>query len=277
MADEPDYYAVLEVAPDADEAAIRLAFRRLARRYHPDVAGTGSAARMRLINVAYETLSDPERRRAYDAQRQPQKRQPPDLASVWTREEPVPPPTGSASTTAPRRGPRVATLQASSGPLRRVATLQQRDETPIAALAFARDGAQVGAGLLDGRIALWDVASAHTITTLSFGAQKTAGVLQELRLSPTGAYAVAWGFQLGTRVWSVADGRTLWNTSMNGPSGTIDAGLFDAPPLIRIALPDAPLALADDDPFRWAHDGRSGSAVLSRPLVGPISPAWAVP
>ncbi|MGH2514154.1 MAG: DnaJ domain-containing protein, partial [Ktedonobacterales bacterium] len=46
MADDRDYYALLEVSPDTDEAGIRLAYRRLARRYHPDVAGTGSLEHM---------------------------------------------------------------------------------------------------------------------------------------------------------------------------------------------------------------------------------------
>ena len=44
MADELDYYALLQVPHDADIATVRLAFRRLARMYHPDVAGSGSLA-----------------------------------------------------------------------------------------------------------------------------------------------------------------------------------------------------------------------------------------
>src|SRR5215467_5095423 len=69
MATEPDYYALLQVAQDADLATIRLAFRRLARLYHPDVAGTGSLAQMQQLNAAYRILSDPDQRRSYDMQR----------------------------------------------------------------------------------------------------------------------------------------------------------------------------------------------------------------
>src|SRR5215469_4989877 len=69
MTDEPDYYALLQVADDADLATIRLAFRRLARLYHPDLAGTGSLSQMQQLNSAYRTLSDPDLLRAYDAQR----------------------------------------------------------------------------------------------------------------------------------------------------------------------------------------------------------------
>ncbi|HLZ21622.1 MAG TPA: DnaJ domain-containing protein, partial [Ktedonobacterales bacterium] len=63
MADDLDYYALLEVPPAADEAAIRLAYRRLARRYHPDVAGSGSLERMQRLNEAYRVLGDLDRRR----------------------------------------------------------------------------------------------------------------------------------------------------------------------------------------------------------------------
>src|SRR5260221_9093935 len=66
MADEEDLYALLEVSPESDTATIRNAFRRLARRYHPDVANTGSVSHMQRLNAAYQVLSDPERRRVYD-------------------------------------------------------------------------------------------------------------------------------------------------------------------------------------------------------------------
>jgi curved DNA-binding protein CbpA len=60
------YYIVLGVARDASFEAIRQAFRARARQYHPD-AGTGSSVeRFRQVVDAYETLSDPARRRAYD-------------------------------------------------------------------------------------------------------------------------------------------------------------------------------------------------------------------
>ena len=263
MAAELDYYAILEVSPNAGEDEIRLAFRRLARRYHPDVAGTGDVARMQRLNAAYQTLSDPERRRAYDRER--------GILSDTSRR--------AASSPAARRTspPRVGAVRHSEGPLSHVATLAAGDGASVTALAFARAGLMAGIGLIDGRALLWELPSGRLLNTLAFGPKAAAGVLQELRLSPSGALAAAWGLLLGTRVWRVAEARALWTAGVNGPSGSMDAVLADDPPRLRLALPDAPLALADSDPFRWAHEGRHGTAVYLRPLAGPVAPVWAVP
>ena len=66
-----DYYQILGVSPDADEQAIRQAFRTLARQYHPDVNPGDKAAeeRFKVINEAHQVLSDPEQRKKYDALR----------------------------------------------------------------------------------------------------------------------------------------------------------------------------------------------------------------
>ena len=72
MTNEPDPYRVLEVHPSADASVIRSAYRRLARRFHPDVAPLtqpDDARRMSEINRAWEILRDPARRAAYDRQR----------------------------------------------------------------------------------------------------------------------------------------------------------------------------------------------------------------
>lgn len=277
MGDDPDYYAILEVAPDADPDEIRLAFRRLARLYHPDVAGTGDVAHMRQINAAYDVLSDPTRRRQYDLSRPAHA---PASRPTPARDPREPAARPSAGPTQAQATPRAGTLHHTPGLLSRVASLVAAagERVPITALAFARAGQLAATGLIDGRILLWDVPAQRSLVTLSFGGSSLAGVLQEVRLSPSGALAAAWGFLLGTRVWRADTAHALWTTSVNGPSGSMDAILGDAPAQVRLALPDAPLALAADDPFRWAHEGRYGTAVFTRPLAaGPVDPAWAVP
>src|SRR5687767_11937142 len=63
-----DYYATLGVAKTASEKEIKQAFRKLARKHHPDVnPGDKSAeAKFKELNEAYEVLGDPAKRRKYD-------------------------------------------------------------------------------------------------------------------------------------------------------------------------------------------------------------------
>ena len=68
MADKRDYYEVLGVDKGASDADIKKAFRKLARRYHPDVnPGTKEGeAKFKEANEAYEVLSDAQKRQQYD-------------------------------------------------------------------------------------------------------------------------------------------------------------------------------------------------------------------
>jgi curved DNA-binding protein len=71
-----DYYRILDVNRDASAEEIRKAYRKLARRYHPDVNPNDQSAveRFKEINEAYEVLRDPEKRQKYD-----------QLGSNWQR------------------------------------------------------------------------------------------------------------------------------------------------------------------------------------------------
>src|ERR687890_2829382 len=68
MANKQDYYEVLGIKRDAKPEEIKKAYRRLARKYHPDVNPGDKAAdeRFKLITEAHEILSDPKKRRVYD-------------------------------------------------------------------------------------------------------------------------------------------------------------------------------------------------------------------
>lgn len=272
MAEDVDFYTVLGLPSDADDATIRLAYRRLAWRYHPDIAGDESLRLMQTLNQAYQTLSDPERRRVYDASRPPPAEPPPVAAQSA---EP-----SSRPTTRNGQRPETVVVTASAGPLRRIAMLDDGLSSAIVSVALARGGTVAAVGHIDGQIAIWNIPQNRPATRLSLGASGQAGALSEVRISADAAYMTAWGFALGLGVWHLSDGTLRWSSHMNAPSGLMDAVFLPHPAgLLRLALPDAPPALADDDPFYWADRGRRGTAMYTRPLPanGPINPAWATP
>ncbi len=83
--DYKDYYEVLGIQKTASEKEIKQAFRKLARKYHPDVnpGDRGAENKFKEINEAHEVLSDPEKRRKYN-----------QLGANWKRYEPSPRPGG---------------------------------------------------------------------------------------------------------------------------------------------------------------------------------------
>ncbi len=63
-----DYYEILGIKREASEAEIKSAYRKLARKYHPDVNKTKEAEdKFKEINEAYEVLGDPQKRKRYDS------------------------------------------------------------------------------------------------------------------------------------------------------------------------------------------------------------------
>ena len=62
-----DYYEDLQISPNADMEMIERVFRILAKRYHPDNAETGNTEKFNVLYKAYQVLSDPEKRAAFDA------------------------------------------------------------------------------------------------------------------------------------------------------------------------------------------------------------------
>jgi DnaJ-class molecular chaperone len=86
-----DYYRALGVQKTADAEQVQDAYRRLAKAYHPDRSGGDTVQQFRAAQEAWETLGDPERRRAYDAARSREPAQParaagdsaPFIAPTW--------------------------------------------------------------------------------------------------------------------------------------------------------------------------------------------------
>ena len=68
MAEKRDYYEVLGVPKDADDAAIKRAYRQLAKKYHPDMnpGDKEAEAKFKEASEAYAVLSDADKRRQYD-------------------------------------------------------------------------------------------------------------------------------------------------------------------------------------------------------------------
>jgi curved DNA-binding protein CbpA len=67
-----DPYKTLQVDPEAEDEVIAAAYKRLARKYHPDSTGgsdRGAAAKMAGLNAAWEVIGDPVRRAAFDRER----------------------------------------------------------------------------------------------------------------------------------------------------------------------------------------------------------------
>ncbi|MFM6529859.1 MAG: DnaJ domain-containing protein, partial [Dolichospermum sp.] len=66
--DFKDYYAILGITKTATSEEIKQAFRKLARKYHPDVNPNNkqAEAKFKEVNEAYEVLSDPDKRKKYD-------------------------------------------------------------------------------------------------------------------------------------------------------------------------------------------------------------------
>jgi len=104
MPDRIDPYKTLQVDPEAEDEVIQAAYRRLARKYHPDLAETADAAtRMAAINAAWELIGEPDARHAFDRARSIESRATftPTPAPGATGPSPAPPPTGSRPSASP--------------------------------------------------------------------------------------------------------------------------------------------------------------------------------
>src|SRR5690349_17552169 len=193
--DVPDnYYAILGVPIDADDDTLKRAYRQLARRYHPDLAGPEGAVQMKRINRAYDVLSDPEKRLNYDT----------IIGGVidlrkggLTRPRPVErkfTPSDDIEFTG-------LSIFSTKGPFRTGQVLHTKLGV-ISSLSSVgtESNVRIAAASLDGEGLLWQTVRSETPTSFTKDANLTIESIRELRFSSNGGLLAGWG-RLGLHVW----------------------------------------------------------------------------
>src|SRR6266516_5593935 len=202
-----NYYAILGVPIDADSETLKRAYRQLARRYHPDLAGPEGAVQMKRINRAYDVLSDPEKRLNYDT----------IIGGVIDLRK--------GGLVRPRPIERKFNLSdeiefsglsifSTKGPFRTGPVLRTKIGV-VSALSSVEteSGVCIAAASLDGKGLLWQAESSHTPTSFASDAALTIESLRELRFSANGSLLAGWG-RLGLHVWDTSSGSLLWSHSL---------------------------------------------------------------
>ncbi len=263
--DTPDnYYAILGVPIDAGNDTIKRAYRQLARRYHPDLAGPDGAVQMKRVNRAYTVLSDPEKRLNYDTiiggtidlrkgglSRPRPRSQRVELAddsefaglSIFSTKGPL------------HTGPLLHTALGVISTLGSVQTPQ---------------GLRIAAGSLDGKGAIWSMSSQERLATFAADPALTVESLRELRFSPAGRALAGWG-RAGLHVWDTSSGSLLWSYPLTeravSAHYSLDVVLREAPDAghtLQLALP-----LLPDDPRAPRQRGVRGTDVVTHTLGTP--------
>jgi DNA-binding beta-propeller fold protein YncE len=180
VAAERDYYTILQVIPDAEPEVIEAAYRRLTRKYHPDVNSNADATRRQAeLNEAWETLRDPARRRAYDdgrgstrgAATSPWRPGRPAEPPWWPQHERATPSTGARARPRESTDPHTESSWRGSAPLSAVSTVAVfddvgagREETFL--LSTSPEGEVYAARNTATRSILYHIAASGALTTL---------------------------------------------------------------------------------------------------------------
>lgn len=209
--DTPDnYYAILGVPIDANSDTIKRAYRQLARRFHPDIAGSEGAVQMKRINRAYDILRDPQKRLNYDT----------ILGGVVDlRNGGLSRPRPTARKFDPAEDIEFSGLSifSTKGPLHAGPRLQTQIGV-ISTISYVKtdEGECVGIGTLDGAGLCWRMGNTETRESqVQFAADPSLTVesLRELRFSPAGGLLAGWG-RLGLHIWDAHDGSLLWSYAL---------------------------------------------------------------
>ncbi len=255
-----DPYRVLEVPPEASEAAIRAAYRRLARAFHPDVNHSPEAAtRMREINAAYALLRDPAGRAAFAASRsRPLAPDEPRVAGTWERVPDAP----SAARPAPTDGGRWWSWTAGPAPAGVAATVAFGPLQP----RIVTTSLVAGFGVLVAVLAAWALLVIAPFGSAPRAPSSTVSV-------PAGRVAVIGGpgapaataTALGARPPRVVEGPSHGGPAVSMPAAAGSAAgdstaSLTAPPAAAPALPAASPA-----PGEPASDHPGTRAAVPRP------------
>src|SRR5271157_5113067 len=264
--DTPDnYYAILGVPVDADDDTLKRAYRQLARRYHPDLAGAEGAVHMKRINRAYDVLSDPEKRLNYDT----------IIGGVidlrkggLARQRPVER-KFNLSDDIEFSG---LSIFSTKGPFRTGPVLRTRLGV-VSSLSSVEteSGVCIAAASLDGKGILWQAENTQAPTSFATDQTLTIESLRELRFSPNGGLLAGWG-RLGLHVWDTSSGSLLWSYALAqravSAHYSLDVVLKDAPDKPRevwMALP-----LLREDPRAPRALGVRGTDIVKHVIGTPI-------
>jgi WD40 repeat protein len=203
--ERPDnYYAILGVPLDADNATLKRAYRQLARRYHPDLAGPEGAVHMKRINRAYDVLSSSQKRLQYDTI---------ISGSIDLRQSGPVRPRPLERRFSPEDEAEFAGLSIFStrGPLHTGARLHSALGV-ISALGSVQtpSGLLLAAGSLDGKGICWYEHSDQSPVNFAMDPGHRLESLRELRFSAGGTFIADWG-RLGLHVWHTIDGSLQWS------------------------------------------------------------------
>jgi DnaJ domain len=276
--DTPDnYYTILGVPIDADSDTLKRAYRQLARRYHPDLAGPEGALQMKRINRAYDVLSDPQKRMNYDTV----------IGGVIDLR------TGGLTRTRPKQQRTSPaddlefsglSIFATKGPLHTGPVLHSTLGV-ISALHSVQteQGMLVAAGTLDGTGMLWHIGSTEDPIRFATDPTFTTESLRELRFSAGCRLLAGWG-RLGLHVWDTHDGKLLWSYSLGqravSAHYSLDVVLQEtASNSGNVAGGEARMALPflSEDPRAPRAQGVRATDIVSQPIgVDAVDPRFIV-